>query len=76
VSNSLRTYFVQFIVSVPRKSECPIFEFEFLSKFFVNLLLKVIQVIIIYKVHKIILNKFCINLSDKIRVSDRTIQFL
>jgi hypothetical protein len=34
-------------VSVPRKSECPILEFEFLSRLFVNLLLEVLQGIVI-----------------------------
>jgi hypothetical protein len=38
---------VQFIVSVLRKPECPILEFEFLSRFFVNLVLEVLQVIVI-----------------------------
>jgi hypothetical protein len=38
---------VLFIVSVPRKSECPILEFEFFNIFFVNLLLGVLQVIVI-----------------------------
>jgi hypothetical protein len=41
-------------ISVPRKPECPfcqtelpVLEFEFLSRFFVNLLLEVLQVIVI-----------------------------
>jgi hypothetical protein len=47
VSNSLKTRFELSIVSVLRKPECPVFEFEFLSRFFVNLLLGVLQVIVI-----------------------------
>jgi hypothetical protein len=47
MSNSSGTHrrFTQ--VSISRKSECPILEFEFLSRFFVNLLLQVLQVIVI-----------------------------
>jgi hypothetical protein len=41
VSNSSGTRFELFIVSIPRKPECPILEFEFLSIFFVNMLLGV-----------------------------------
>jgi hypothetical protein len=47
VSNSSGTRFELSIVSVPRKPKCPVLEFEFLSRFFVNLLLKVLQVIVI-----------------------------
>jgi hypothetical protein len=36
-----------FIISVSRKLECPILEFEFLNRFFVNLFLNVLQVMII-----------------------------
>jgi hypothetical protein len=46
-SNSSGTRFELSIVSVPRKPECPVLEFEFLSRFFVNLLLEVLQVIVI-----------------------------
>jgi hypothetical protein len=38
---------VQFIVSVPRKMECPVLEFEFLIRFFVNLFLGVLYVIVV-----------------------------
>jgi hypothetical protein len=47
VSNSSGTYSELSILSVPRKSECPVLEFEFLSRFFVNLFLKVLQVMVI-----------------------------
>jgi hypothetical protein len=47
VSNSSGIKSELSIVSVPRKSECPILEFEFLSRFFANLLLEVLQVIVI-----------------------------
>jgi hypothetical protein len=46
VSNSSKTRSKLFIVSVPRKSECPVLEFEFLSRFFVNIVLEVLQVIV------------------------------
>jgi hypothetical protein len=47
VSNSSGTQFELSIVSVQRKSECPVLEFEFLSRFFVNLLLEVLLVIVL-----------------------------
>jgi hypothetical protein len=47
VSNSSGTRFELFIVSASRKLECPTLEFEFLSIFFVNILLRVLQVIVI-----------------------------
>jgi hypothetical protein len=47
VSNSLRTQFELFIFSVSKKPEYPVLEFEFLSIFFVNILLGVLQVIVI-----------------------------
>jgi hypothetical protein len=47
VSNSSETQSELSIVSVPRKLECPVLEFEFLSRFFMNLLLEVLQVIVI-----------------------------
>jgi hypothetical protein len=47
VSNSLKTQSELSIVFVTRKPECPILEFEFLCRFFVNLFLEVLQVIII-----------------------------
>jgi hypothetical protein len=47
VLNSLRTRFELFIVSVLKKLKCPILEFEFLSIFFVNILLGVLYVIVI-----------------------------
>jgi hypothetical protein len=46
-SNNLGTQFELFIVSVSRKSECSVLEFEFLSILFVNILLGVLQVIFI-----------------------------
>jgi hypothetical protein len=51
VLNSSGTYPELSIVSVMRKSDCPILEFEFLSRFFVNLLLEVPQVIVIALFH-------------------------
>jgi hypothetical protein len=51
VSNSSRTYLGLFIVSVPRKLEYSVLEFEFLSRFFMNLLLEVLQVIVIASFH-------------------------
>jgi hypothetical protein len=42
VSNSSGTYSELFIVSIPRKPKCPVWEFEFLSRFFVNLFLEVL----------------------------------
>jgi hypothetical protein len=80
---------VLFIVSVLRKQECPICQtdclilvFEFLSRFFVNLPLVVLQVIVvacfIYKVPGSLLNMFCAYLCDKTRVfgfSNRTVRF-
>jgi hypothetical protein len=47
VSNSSGTHRSFPHVSVLRKPECPVLEFEFLSRFFVNLLLEVLRVIII-----------------------------
>jgi hypothetical protein len=47
VSNSSGTRSELFIVSVLRKPECPILEFELLSRFFVNTLLEVLQIIVI-----------------------------
>jgi hypothetical protein len=47
VSNSLGTRFELSIVSVSRKPEYLILEFEFLSIFFVNILLGFLQVIVI-----------------------------
>jgi hypothetical protein len=47
VSNSPGTRSELSIVSVPRKPECLVLKFEFLSRFFVNLLLEVIQVFVI-----------------------------
>jgi hypothetical protein len=47
VSNSSGTRSELSIVSVLRISECLVLEFELLSRFFVNLLLEVLQVIII-----------------------------
>jgi hypothetical protein len=47
VSNPSRTYSEPFIVFVSRKPDCPVLEFEFLSRFFVNLFLKVLQVMVI-----------------------------
>jgi hypothetical protein len=38
---------VQFVVSILRKPECLVLEFEFLSRFFMNILLEVLQVIVI-----------------------------
>jgi hypothetical protein len=51
VSNSSGTQSDLSIVFVPRKFECPVLEFEFLSRFFVNLLLEVLQVIVIALVY-------------------------
>jgi hypothetical protein len=52
VSNSSENYSELFIVSVPRKPEfskpeCSVLEFEFLIRFFVNLFLEVLQVMVI-----------------------------
>jgi hypothetical protein len=47
VSNSSESQFELSIVSVSRKPECPILEFELLSRFFVNLLLEILQGIVI-----------------------------
>jgi hypothetical protein len=47
VPNSLGTHPELSIVSVPRKPGCPVLEFELLSRFFVNLPLEVIHVIVI-----------------------------
>jgi hypothetical protein len=47
VLSTLRTYLELSIVFVPRKPECLVLEFEFLSKFFVNLFLEDLQVIVI-----------------------------
>jgi hypothetical protein len=47
VSNSSETRLEISIVSVLRKLECPVLEFEFLNIFFMNLLLGGLQVIII-----------------------------
>jgi hypothetical protein len=47
VSNSSETYSELFIVSIPGKLECPVLEFEFLSRFFMNLFIKDIQVMVI-----------------------------
>jgi hypothetical protein len=47
VSNSLGTRSELFIVSVLRKLECPVLEFELLSRFFMNPLLEVLQIIVI-----------------------------
>jgi hypothetical protein len=81
VSNSLRTYFELSIVFVLRKLECLVLIFEFLSRFFVNLSVGVLQVIVvialIYIMPGSILNMFYANVY-KIRVSDfsnRTVQF-
>jgi hypothetical protein len=38
---------VQFVVSILRKPECLVLEFEFLSRFFMNILLEVLQFIVI-----------------------------
>jgi hypothetical protein len=46
-SNNSRTQFELFIVSVSRKLECSVLEFEFLSILSVNILLGVLQVIFI-----------------------------
>jgi hypothetical protein len=46
-SNSSETRFKLSIVFILRKSECPVLEFQFLSRFFVNLLIGVLQVIVI-----------------------------
>jgi hypothetical protein len=51
VLNSSGTYPELSKVSVMRKLDCPILEFEFLSRFFVNLLLEVLQVIVIALFH-------------------------
>jgi hypothetical protein len=45
--NSSGTRFELSIVSGLRKSNCPILEFELLSRFFMNLLLGVLQIIVI-----------------------------
>jgi hypothetical protein len=81
VSNSLRTYFELSIVFVPRKLECLVLIFEFLSRFFVNLSVGVLQVIVvialIYIMPGSILNMFYANVY-KIGVSDfsnRTVRF-
>jgi hypothetical protein len=53
------------IVSVLRKPECPIFEFKFLSRFIMILLLRVFHVIVItcfYSVWKFIEYVLCITL--------------
>jgi hypothetical protein len=42
VSNSSGTQFELSLVSIPRKLECLVLEFEFLSRIFVNLLLEVL----------------------------------
>jgi hypothetical protein len=55
VSNSSGTRLELSIVSVLRKSECLVLEFEFLSRFFVNLLLEVLHV----NIPGSILNRFC-----------------
>jgi hypothetical protein len=47
VSNSSKTYTELSKASVPRKLECPVLELEFLSRFFVNLFLEVLQVMVI-----------------------------
>jgi hypothetical protein len=47
VSNSSGTYSELSKVFVPRKLECLVLEFELLSRFFVNLFLEVLQVIVI-----------------------------
>jgi hypothetical protein len=47
VSNSSGTYSEISIVFVPRKPDCPVLEFEFLRRFFVNLFLVVLRVIVI-----------------------------
>jgi hypothetical protein len=73
VLNSLGTRFVLFTVSVPRKPKCPVMVFEFLRRFFVNLPLGVLQVIVVacfnYKVSGSLLNRFYANFSDKTGVS-------
>jgi hypothetical protein len=46
VSNSSGTYSETYIVSVLRKLECLVLEFKFLSRFFVNLFLKVLQIMV------------------------------
>jgi hypothetical protein len=47
MSNSSGTRSELSIVKVPRKPECPVLEFDFLGRFFVNPLLEVLQVIVI-----------------------------
>jgi hypothetical protein len=47
VLNSSETQSELSIVSVPRKLECPVLEFEFLRRFSMNLLLGGLQVIVI-----------------------------
>jgi hypothetical protein len=47
VSNSLGTQSELSIVSVPRKLECPVLEVELLSRFFVDLFLEDLQIIVI-----------------------------
>jgi hypothetical protein len=63
VSNSSGTRSELSRVSAPRKLECSVLEFEFLNRFFMDLLLEVLQVIVItffiYKVSGSILNRFC-----------------